>query len=643
MDQTVDRYEVQHEHGWCGPRGWLHADVHPGRETSGHRGQGCRGYRNPICFGSHWLFDPDPLHWPVHFGGCHSRHWLATETLPRDFRTMCKGFGSRTTLYALVFRCCPPPFQCHQQCASDSDAPTFVGYAASWISRQHLDCLCVGGYRLGESDHAWKCCKSHCRSHSWKWGRDRLCRDLLQQVLVDSNACDHLHWSFIAAADWTKLGMDSWTCSGGFDVDDGALQKLHNSFRLLCSCCIPPGFLPRLRTQPWEHRLGVAVVLRFGSTPWSLRRCLVDSQLHEDLQPRRARCTERNAAGSSSSSATLPWLPGGCLPCQAQTGCFGECMCFAQRCNGSLCPAVLLVGDGFADPHSNFHDPGASGVELSDFGCSREFHPAGGSQQCGPSFGNYLELRGHGPPGQRGQRSFRGKTVESPWWSSVPMAACGLTIVALPIVRHYKVDYHRASGMETTESHETEATNKGPSGLWTSKFFIVNALCFLFNFSNMAQLQLLVQEASKLLPGQAINFTSAAQVIAHLGMLVASVVAGRLADFGRKPLVLIACLTVTIRALLTAATDVWWTQPGGSPWLSLLPCETLDGVCAGLWGVLMVLMAKDVSENTGCFSLALGCLQAGNGYARIRREEILLVNCSERLQRCMVATWNTLR
>ena len=402
-------HEVQHEHGRCGPRRWLHTDVHPSRETSGHRGQGCRGYRNPICFGSHWLFDPDPLHWPVHFGGCHSRHWLATETLPRDFRTMCKGFGSRTTLYALVFSCCPPPFQCHQQCASDSDAPTFVGYAASWISRLHLDCLCVGGYRLRESDHAWKCCKSHCRSHSWKWGRDRLCRDLLQQVLVDSNACDHLHWSFIAAADWTKLGMDSWTCSGGFDVDDGALQKLHNSFRLLCSCCIPPGFLPRLRTQPWEHRLGVAVVLRFGSTPWSLWRCLVDSQLHEDLQPRRAWCTERSAAGSSSSSATLPWLPGGCLPCQAQTGCFGECMCFAQRCNGSLCPAVLLVGDGFADPHSNFHDPGASGVELSDFGCSREFHPAGGSQQCGPSFGNCLELRGHGPPGQRGQRSFRGE------------------------------------------------------------------------------------------------------------------------------------------------------------------------------------------------------------------------------------------
>ena len=203
-----------------------------------------------------------------------------------------------------------------------------------------------------------------------------------------------------------------------------------------------------------------------------------------------------------------------------------------------------------------------------------------------------------------------GQTIESPWWSSVPMAACGLTIVALPVVRHYKVDYQRASGMEASESHETEASNKGRAGLWTSKFFIVMALCFLFNFANMAQLQLLVQRASKLLPGQAINFTSAAQVIAHLGMLVASVVAGKLADFGRKPLVLTACLTVTIRALLTAATDLWYVQPGGSAWLSLLPCETLDGVCAGLWLMLMVLMAKDVSENTGCFSLALGCLQA---------------------------------
>lgn len=201
--------------------------------------------------------------------------------------------------------------------------------------------------------------------------------------------------------------------------------------------------------------------------------------------------------------------------------------------------------------------------------------------------------------------------ASTPWWSAVPMAACLLTIVALPIVRHSKVDFRRASGIEADAGAEDEQSSSGSAGLWKGQFFMLLALCFFFNFSNMAQLQLLVQQAAQQIPDQAINFTSAAQVVAHLGMLVASVMAGRFADFGRKPLILTACITVTVRALLTAATDVWWVQAqGGSIWLSLLPCETLDGICAGLWLMLMVLMAKDVSENTGCFSLALGCLQA---------------------------------
>lgn len=203
------------------------------------------------------------------------------------------------------------------------------------------------------------------------------------------------------------------------------------------------------------------------------------------------------------------------------------------------------------------------------------------------------------------------------------MAACLLTIVALPIVRHSKVDFRRASGIEADAGAEDEQSSSGSAGLWKGQFFMLLALCFFFNFSNMAQLQLLVQQAAQQIPDQAINFTSAAQVVAHLGMLVASVMAGRFADFGRKPLILTACITVTVRALLTAATDVWWVQAqGGSIWLSLLPCETLDGICAGLWLMLMVLMAKDVSENTGCFSLALGCLQAAFSVGAIFSSEI---------------------
>ncbi|CAE7517293.1 unnamed protein product, partial [Symbiodinium pilosum] len=202
-----------------------------------------------------------------------------------------------------------------------------------------------------------------------------------------------------------------------------------------------------------------------------------------------------------------------------------------------------------------------------------------------------------------------------PLWCAVPLAACLLAILALPMVRYSKIDHRRAAGLEDTERpsdfRALPDAKLGYEALFTRKAFLLALLLsFLFNFANMAQLQLLVQEASALLPGQAISYTSAAQIVAHLGMLGSSVVVGKMADRGRKRLVLAACLTVTVRALLTAATDLWWIQRGGTPWLGLLPCEGLDGVCAGLWGALVVLLARDVSAGTGCFSLALGCMQA---------------------------------
>lgn len=221
--------------------------------------------------------------------------------------------------------------------------------------------------------------------------------------------------------------------------------------------------------------------------------------------------------------------------------------------------------------------------------------------------------------GSRSSSSSSGSSSEAtetaPFWVAVPLATCVLAVVALPMIRYSKIDHRRAAGLEDSASpsdfRAMPDTKLGYEVLFTRKAFLLALLLsFLFNFANMAQLQLLVQEASALLPGQAISYTSAAQIVAHLGMLVSSVVVGRMADGGRKRLVLAACLTVTIRALLTAATDLWWIQRGGTPWLGLLPCEGLDGVCAGLWGALVVLLARDVSAGTVCFSLALGCMQA---------------------------------
>lgn len=219
------------------------------------------------------------------------------------------------------------------------------------------------------------------------------------------------------------------------------------------------------------------------------------------------------------------------------------------------------------------------------------------------------------------------REVASPVWSVVPFVMSLLTIAALGIIRYSKIDHRRAAGLKTDSEIEEamppstmaakppEKTIATASGVWVlfgrRVFWLSLLLAFLFNFANMAQLQLLVQQAAYLLPDDAIPFTSAAQIVAHLGMLGSAVIAGKIADsWGRKPLLLVACVCVTVRALLTAAVDFWWILKGGSPWLGLVPCEGLDGICAGLWGVLVVILARDVSVGTGSFSLALGCVQA---------------------------------
>jgi len=211
------------------------------------------------------------------------------------------------------------------------------------------------------------------------------------------------------------------------------------------------------------------------------------------------------------------------------------------------------------------------------------------------------------------------KQVASPVWCMVPSVTALLAVAALGIVRFSKIDHQQAAGLGSLEiGPSSEAGGRAEAQglpLQMPAFWLSLLLAFLFNFANMAQLQLLVQEAASLLPStQVIPYTSLAQIVAHFGMMCTAVLAGRAADrIGRKPLLLVACFTVTFRALVTAMTIFWWIQRGGTPWLGLLPCEGLDGVDAGLWGVLVVLVARDISEGTGCFGLVLSCLQAAFG------------------------------
>ena len=80
------------------------------------------------------------------------------------------------------------------------------------------------------------------------------------------------------------------------------------------------------------------------------------------------------------------------------------------------------------------------------------------------------------------------------------------------------------------------------------------------------------------------------------------------AGIGRKPIFLLALAVLPLRGLLFTFT----TSPVG-----VVAIQLLDGVAAGIFGVISVLIASDLMRGTGRFNLAQGltALAVGIGAA----------------------------
>jgi MFS family permease len=122
----------------------------------------------------------------------------------------------------------------------------------------------------------------------------------------------------------------------------------------------------------------------------------------------------------------------------------------------------------------------------------------------------------------------------------------------------------------------------------------------LFHLANAAMLPLAGEMLSAGQPALAAPYMSACIIIAQLVMTPIAVVAGRLADsWGRKPVFLIGFAALPIRGLLFAITR--------NPYL-LVSVQILDGVGAGIFGVLAVIVVADLAQRTGRFNLMQGAM-----------------------------------
>lgn len=120
----------------------------------------------------------------------------------------------------------------------------------------------------------------------------------------------------------------------------------------------------------------------------------------------------------------------------------------------------------------------------------------------------------------------------------------------------------------------------------------------LFHLSNAAMLPLAAGQITKQASQQAELIIAACILAPQLVVAVLSPHVGRLAEtIGRRPVMLVGFAALPLRGLLLATTT--------NPWLTIL-FQLLDGVSGAAFGVMLPLIAADLTRGTGRFNLCMG-------------------------------------
>jgi MFS family permease len=127
----------------------------------------------------------------------------------------------------------------------------------------------------------------------------------------------------------------------------------------------------------------------------------------------------------------------------------------------------------------------------------------------------------------------------------------------------------------------------------------------MFHFANAAMLPLLGEMLAKGRGRSSMLFMSACVVTTQLVITLLASWSGRKAGtWGRKKLLLIAFGVLPVRGLLYTLT---------ANTASLVAIQILDGIGAGIFGVVSVLVIADLTRGTGRFNLTLGAITTAVG------------------------------
>jgi MFS family permease len=181
---------------------------------------------------------------------------------------------------------------------------------------------------------------------------------------------------------------------------------------------------------------------------------------------------------------------------------------------------------------------------------------------------------------------------------------CGFSVISTLMIRPTEIDDELARGAVV----EADGTAKvaGIGELFRNRrILIFSTAIVLFHFANAAMLPLVGQKMTTGKTQGTAGLMSACIIAAQVVMVPVAIASSRLAvTWGRRPTFLIAFAVLPLRGILyTLTNDPIW----------LVTIQLLDGIGAGIFGVVGVLVIADLTQGTGRFNLMQGALATATG------------------------------
>lgn len=201
------------------------------------------------------------------------------------------------------------------------------------------------------------------------------------------------------------------------------------------------------------------------------------------------------------------------------------------------------------------------------------------------------------------------------WILYVVSIFASMSIVSIIFINPKEIDHSMARELATIDD-KINLNGKPEPILKLLKQRSIIIFCvsiFLFHLANAAQLPLVGQLLAKQNPHFDSLFMAGSIILAQFVMIgVAYTVGIFINNFGRKPIFLIAFLILPIRAILYTLT----VNP-----ILLLAIQLLDGIGAGIFGVIAIVIISDLTKGTGRFNFFQGlcalCISFGSASSHL--------------------------